>query len=126
MLMSEFAAICSAFPDADFARQERASRGNCLEQRELIQYMSLPERPTNEVSDSTSISNDTASGTFPPEREAGKILMITPFHRARHPKYNFFHPFPHILDYKLARFFHAAHVPKTRIDEFFNDGFIGK
>ena len=47
------------------------------------------------------------------EREAGKILMITPFHLARHPKYNFFHPFAHILDYKLARFFHAAHVPKT-------------
>jgi len=30
----------------------------------------------------------------------------------------------HVLDYKLPRFFYAAYVPSSRINEFFNTGFI--
>ncbi|KAF8416221.1 hypothetical protein EV426DRAFT_541407 [Tirmania nivea] len=40
--------------------------------------------------------------------------------------YNFFRPFQHVLDFKLARFFYSSQVPKTRIDEFFKDDFFGQ
>jgi len=36
-----------------------------------------------------------------------------------------FLPFDNKHDYKLARFFHLAHIPKVRIDEFFKDGVMG-
>ena len=61
---------------------------------------------------------------FPVGREAGKVLASYPFRILRDPDYNFFQPFKGAIDYKLARFFFAAYVPKTRIDEFFQDGFL--
>ena len=57
-------------------------------------------------------------------REAGKVLASYPFRIPRDPEYNFFQPFKGAIDYKLAHFFFAAHVPKTRIDEFFQEGFL--
>jgi len=60
------------------------------------------------------------------DKEAGHILVNTPFHYARHSKYNFFRPFAYVLNYKLVRIFHAAYVPKAHINELFDAGFIGK
>jgi len=120
----ELAAIRSAFPNANFVPPETTQQDNDSEYGELMPYTSSPATPTNMNSDYGSSSNHTEF--FPVDRQAGHILVNTPFHYARHEGYNFFHPFAHVLDYKLARFFHAAHVPKARIDEFFDAGFIGK
>jgi len=62
--------------------------------------------------------------SFPPEREAGKVIATYPFVRQRDSTYNFFRPFQNALDFKLARFFYSAHIPKVRIDEFFKDGIL--
>jgi hypothetical protein len=62
--------------------------------------------------------------TFPAEREAGKAISASPFTKQRQQSYNFFSPFQNVLDFKLARFFYTAHVPKARIDEFFKAGFV--
>ena len=64
--------------------------------------------------------------SFPVENQAGKALSVAPFVKERQPLYNFFHPFQNAFDYKLARFFFSAHVPKARIDDFFRDNFFGQ
>jgi hypothetical protein len=89
-----------------------------------MSYTSSLETTLDANSDSSSPLQHTE--TFLSDRKAGHVLVKTPFHYARHPEYNFFRPFAHVLDYQLARFFHTAHVPKARIDEFFDAGFIGK
>ena len=63
---------------------------------------------------------------FPSDRQAGKAITAYPFVRERQSMYNFFRPFQNGLDFKLARFFYTAHVPKARIDEFFKEGFLAK
>jgi len=118
----ELAAIPSAFPNIDFALPENIVTNHHLENREFMPYMSSPETPLDTNSDGTSSLNLTEA--IPSDRKAGHVVVHTPFDYARNPKYNFFHPFAHVLDYKLARLFHAAHVPKARIDEFFHAGFI--
>jgi len=118
----ELAAIRSAFPNINFVLAENTVTNHHLENREFMPYMSSPETPLDANSDGTSSLNLTE--TFPSDRKAGHVVVHTPFDYARNPKYNFFHPFAHVLDYKLARFFHAAHVPKARMNEFFNTGFI--
>jgi len=62
--------------------------------------------------------------TFPAGRKAGKATSASPFIQQRQPSYNFFSHFQNTLDFKLARFFYAAQVPKTQIDEFFTAGFV--
>jgi len=52
------------------------------------------------------------------------VIAAYPFVRQRDPTYNFFRPFQNALDFKLARFFYSAYVPKVRIDEFFKDGIL--
>jgi len=118
----ELAAMHSAFPNIDFALSENTVMNHHLENREFIPYMSLPESPLDANSNGKSSLNLTEA--FPSDRKAGDVVVHTPFDYAKNPKYNFFHPFAHALDYKLARFFHAAHVAKARIDEFYNAGFI--
>jgi len=122
--MSELAAIHAAFPNTDFVLQETTQQENHSEHRELMPYSSSPATTFHTNSDRVSSSNHTE--VFPVDRQAGHILVNTSFHYARHPKYNFFRPFAHVLDYKLARFFHAAYVPKAHIHELFDAGFIGK
>jgi len=118
----ELAAIRSAFPNIDFALPENTVMNYHLKNREFMPYISSPKTPLDTNSDGTSSLNLTEA--FPSDRKAGHVVVHIPFDYARNPKYNFFHPFVHVLDYKLARFFHAAHVPKAQIDEFFNAGFI--
>jgi len=120
----ELAAIRSAFPNANFVPPKTTQQDNDSEYRELMPYTSSPATTADTNSDCGSSSNHTEF--FPVDRQAGHILVNTPFHYDRHPGYKFFRPCAHVLDYKLARFFHAAHVPKARIDEFFDAGFIGK
>jgi len=120
--MMELAAIRSAFPNIDLALPENTVTNHHLEHREFMPYMSSPETPLDANSDGMSSLN--LMEAFPSDRKAGHVVVNTPFDYARNPKYNFFRPFAHVLDYKLARFFHAAHVPKARIDKFFNAGFV--
>ena len=72
---------------------------------------------TNECTEDGTIS-------FPLEREAGKVIAAYLFVRQWDPTYNFFRAFQNALDFKLARFFYSAHVPKVRIDEFYTDGIL--
>ena len=60
---------------------------------------------------------------FPADLEAGKAHASHPF-QTRLASHCFL-PFDNKYDYKLARFFHLAHVPKVCIDEFFKDGVMG-
>ena len=107
----ELAAIYSAFPNIDFALPENTLINHHLENREFMPCMSSPETPLDANSDRTSSLNLTEA--FPSDRKAEYIVVHTPFDYARNLKFNFFHPFVHFLDYKLARSFHAAHVPKA-------------
>jgi len=68
----------------------------------------------------------TEDGTisFPPEREADKVIAGYPFVRQRDLTYNFFRPFQNALDFKHARFFSSADVLEIRIDKFFKDGIL--
>ena len=75
----------------------------------------------------TIISSDVAETSsvgvkrFPPHLEAGKQIAL---HNL--PKLNLtscFYPFRNAMDYKLAWYFHSAHIPLTKIDEFFKEGF---
>ena len=75
-----------------------------------------------ELSDATSLMGNSIG--FPADREAGKLLAPYPFQKPRDPTYNFFRPFQSAMDYKLARFFYSARVPRTSIKEFFLDGFL--
>jgi len=120
----ELAAIRSAFPNTNFVPPETTQQDNDSEYWELMPYTSSPASIANTNSDCGSSSNHTEF--FPVHKQGGNILVNTPFHYLRHPGYNFFRPFAYVLDYKLARFFHSAHVPKPRIDDFFDVGFIGK
>jgi len=62
--------------------------------------------------------------TFPAGRKASKATSASPFIQQRQPSYNLFSPFQNTLDFKLARFFYAAQVPKARIDELFMASFV--
>jgi len=110
---SELAAIRAAFPNADFVLQETPQQDNHSEYRCWMPYSFVLATTFDTNSDCVSSSNHTE--VFPVDRQAGHILVNTPFHYARHLKYNFFRPFAHVLNYKLARFFHTAYVPKARI-----------
>ena len=59
---------------------------------------------------------------YPPNCQAGFPLGPYPFTTQRSSDWNSLYPFQSANDYKLARFFLAAEVPKTCIDEFFKDG----
>src|SRR5258706_1240879 len=59
---------------------------------------------------------------YPPNCQAGFPLRPYPFTSQRSSDWNPLYPFQSANDYKLARFFSAAKVPKTRMDEFFKDG----
>jgi len=71
-------------------------------------------------------TNESIEGltTFPAGHKAGKATSVSPFIQQRQPSYNFFSPFQNILDFKLARFFYTAQVPKTQINKFFMAGFV--
>ena len=60
---------------------------------------------------------------FPADLEAGKAHASHPFQTPLASHY--FLLFDNKYDYKLARFFHLAHVLKVCIDEFFKDGVMG-
>jgi len=79
--------------------------------------------PQDSLSDANECRED-GTISFSPECEAGKIIAAYDFVRQRDPIYNFFRPFQNALDFKLARFFYSAHVPKVRIDEFFKDSIL--
>jgi len=98
-------------------------RGPC---KEIIFDCNKDNRDSNPQDSLLNAHERPEDGTisFPPEREAGKMIAAYSFVRQRDPTYNFFRPFQNTLDFKLARFFYSAHVPKVRIDKFFKDGIL--
>ena len=110
--------LFSEFPD--FTSQDNVDKSQEL--REDITY--VQDNPDSEDTSSDITEPIENVMSFPGEREAGKAISVLPFVKERQPMYNFFRPFQNAMDFKLARFFHSAHVPKARIDEFFRDGFL--
>lgn len=58
---------------------------------------------------------------FPLIHKAGEAIREFPFCDQRSVNFNHLYPFENSRDYKLARFFVASKVPKSRINDFFND-----
>jgi len=116
-LFSDFGILPSQWHDGDKLRREPCE--------EIIYDCDEDNRDSgSELSDANQFTGD-GTISFPPEREAGKAIAAYPFVRQRDPTYNFFLPLRNALDFKLARFFYSAHVPKARINEVFKDGFLG-
>ena len=105
---------------SDFTPQDEIDK--LQEWQEEIPYSRDILEPESTPSDITEPIGDITS--FPVKREAGKVISAHPFVKERQPMYNFFGPFQNAMDFKLARFFYSAHVPKVRVDEFFHDGFL--
>ena len=105
---------------SDFTLQDEIDK--LQEWQEEIPYSRDILEPESTPSDITEPIGDITS--FPVKREAGKVISAHPFVKERQPMYNFFRPFQNAMDFKLARFFYSAHVPKARVDEFFHDGFL--
>lgn len=112
--------LFSEFPD--FSPPDGDKAHQLQQQREEITYSHLDAEGTTPSTNEPS----EAVTSFPEEHEAGKVIAAYPFVEERHPMHNFFTPFQNAMDFKLARFFYSAHVPKARIDEFFHDGFVGQ
>ena len=86
-------------------------------QVELMPYMSYGTMTLSDVVEPTSVGLQ----PFPAHLEAGKQIGLHNLPKLDLTKC--FHPFRNAMDYKLARYFHSAHVPLTKIDEFFKEGF---
>jgi hypothetical protein len=61
---------------------------------------------------------------FPARYQAGYPIRDSPFSKERSPNYNHLAPFQNARDYKLARFFTQSKVPKSKIDQFFNENLL--
>ena len=85
-------------------------------------YDSLVGDRVNNLSDANALFDDTIH--VPVDREAGKVVAPYPFQKPRDPQYNFWRPFQNTMDYKLARCFCSARVPRNHVDEFFHNGFL--
>ena len=76
----------------------------------------------NDLLDTNALFDDTIH--FAVDREAGQVVAPYLFQKPRDPRYKFLRPFQNGMDYKLARFFYSARVPRTHVDEFFCNGFL--
>ena len=76
----------------------------------------------NDSSDSNPPFEDTIH--FPVDREARKVVAPYPFQQPSDLGYNFLRSFQNAMDYKLARFYYSARVPRTHVDEFVCNGFL--
>jgi len=115
----ELGRLFSEFP-------EFSSENEALERIDYIDItydIIMDNKGTEALPSSTNESREDLT-TFPAGRKVGKATSASPFIQQRQPSYNFFSPFQNTLDFKLARFFYVAQIPKARIDEFFIAGFI--
>ncbi|KAF8415071.1 hypothetical protein EV426DRAFT_701828 [Tirmania nivea] len=112
----------------DFTLHENDNNQRQLQQREEITYHQDNEIDNSDIRDTDSDGSKPIENgiRFSADREAGKVIVLYPFTKERHSMYNFFRPFQHALDFKLARFFYSSQVLKTRINEFFKDDFFGQ
>jgi len=86
--------------------------------------------PIAEISASTNHEYDSKHYTpdvtwrLPAGYRAGQPLRDYSFSNQWSPEYNHLHPFRNARDYKLARFFTLTKLPKTRIDDFWQDNIL--
>lgn len=77
------------------------------------------DREALEFSSDESDSDEPETNTT----NAGTPIRAHSF-KEQDPSYNLYAPFQSATDYRLARFFNAAKVPQSKIDQFFKDGIL--
>jgi len=119
--------LTELFPDFGILSSQRHDGNKLLREpyEEIIYDRNKDNRDSGPQQSDANKSAGDSTISFPPDREASKAIAAYPFIRQRDSTYNFFLPFRNALDFKLARSFYTAHVPKARINEFFKDGFLG-